>query len=418
MTTNPADAILADDPPRRRGVALLWQQTVALTLDAYRQLQARKLFWITLVLSTLVAASFAFITINAGGLKILWFRTLEIPGFNTTVLSPAAFYKLAFTTLGIHVWLAWAAVILALISTAGMIPELISDGSIDLYLSKPIGRTRLILTKYVLGLLFVALQTFCFCVAAFFVIGFRGGAWLPSLFWAVPILSLFYSFIYSIAAVVGLLTGSTVAAILVTLLVWLLVFAVDQVDAGLLQAESVQELMVERYQGSIDFDEKMLSRLPTPAVDPATTPATNPATNPSTKPARNILQETYANGLDESTRQHERAAASLASLRDAHWWVYLIKAPLPKTAETVGVLDRVLLPEKEMEKSEEARNEGFTSRINNEDRRERQRTNMEASNRAIYAYRDRSLWWSLGTSALFEVVLLGFACWRFGRRDF
>ena len=267
MTTTPADAILADDPPRRRGVALLWQQTVALTLDAYRQLQARKLFWITLVLSTLVAASFAFITINAGGLKILWFRTLEIPGFNTTVLSPAAFYKLAFTTLGIHVWLAWAAVILALISTAGMIPELISDGSIDLYLSKPIGRTRLILTKYVLGLLFVALQTFCFCVAAFFVIGFRGGTWLPSLFWAVPILSLFYSFIYSIAAVVGLLTGSTVAAILVTLLVWLLVFAVDQVDAGLLQAESVQELTVERYDGSIEFNQKALDRLPTPVAD-------------------------------------------------------------------------------------------------------------------------------------------------------
>ena len=405
MTTTPAD-MPADDPPRRRGVALLWQQTVALTVDAYRQLQARKLFWITLILSTLVAASFAFITINAQGLKILWFSTLEIPGFNTTVLSPAAFYKLAFTTLGIHVWLAWAAVILALISTAGMIPELISDGSIDLYLSKPIGRTRLILTKYVLGLLFVALQTFCFCVAAFFVIGFRGGAWLPSLFWAVPILSLFYSFIYSIAAVVGLLTGSTVAAILVTLLVWLLVFAVDQVDAGLLQAESVQELMVERYDGSIEFNRKALDRLPAAAIDP------------STKPARNILQETYANGLDEATRQREGAAASLDTLRNAHWWVFLIKAPLPKTAETVGVLDRVLLPEKEMEKSEQARNEGFASRINNDDRRERQRTNMEASNRAVYAYRDRSLWWSLGTSALFEVVLLAFACWRFGRRDF
>ena len=58
------------------------------------------------------------------------------------------FYKLVFSNYGVGFWLNWLAMVLALISTAGIIPDLIAGGSVDLYLCKPISRLRLFLTKY------------------------------------------------------------------------------------------------------------------------------------------------------------------------------------------------------------------------------------------------------------------------------
>ena len=61
-----------------------------------------------------------------------------------------------------------------MISTASLFPDFLAGGAVDLYLSKPISRLRLFLFKYSCGLLFVALQIGCFCLASFLVIGLRG----------------------------------------------------------------------------------------------------------------------------------------------------------------------------------------------------------------------------------------------------
>ena len=121
-----------------------------------------------------------------------------------------------------------------LISTAGMIPDLVSGGTVDLILSKPIGRLRLFLTKYVAGLLFVALQASVFVVGAFLVIGVRGEAWRPSILLAVPIIVAFYSYLFCICAMIGMTTRSTMASLLGTLLIWLCVFGVGSTEAYLL----------------------------------------------------------------------------------------------------------------------------------------------------------------------------------------
>ncbi len=140
-------------------------QTLAIFYDAYRSLNARKMFWIVLGLSLLVVAAIACLSIDGNGLSILFWRMGAEP--NTSKMSAGAFYKLIFTIGGIDVWLSWVASILALISTAGIFPELISSGSIDLVLSKPISRLRLFLTQYAAGLLFVTLQVGLFSLSSF-----------------------------------------------------------------------------------------------------------------------------------------------------------------------------------------------------------------------------------------------------------
>ena len=66
---------------------------------------------------------------------------------NSSVFPAGEFYKRLFVSIGIEIWLAWIALILALASTAGIFPDLMTAGSIDLFVSKPIGRLRLFLTE-------------------------------------------------------------------------------------------------------------------------------------------------------------------------------------------------------------------------------------------------------------------------------
>ena len=157
------------------------RQTVAMFVDAYRELAAGKLFWITLVLSTIVAAAFAAVGIDEKGMTALWFRLDFIP-VNSETFPPDLLYKFLFFQLGMNVWLAWIATILGLVTTAGIIPSLVSSGVIDSMVAKPISRTRLFLTRYATGLLFAALQVGLFTTAAFLVLGIRGGEWMPAVF--------------------------------------------------------------------------------------------------------------------------------------------------------------------------------------------------------------------------------------------
>ena len=110
---------------------MILTQTTAMLVDAYRELNSKKMFWISLILSALVVASIACVGINNKGLTVLWW-TISLDILNTSFLSPASFYKFVFIQFGFNFWLAWIASILALISTASIIPDLVAGGSIEL----------------------------------------------------------------------------------------------------------------------------------------------------------------------------------------------------------------------------------------------------------------------------------------------
>src|SRR5258705_12779130 len=88
---------------------------------------------------------------------------------------------------------------------ASIFPDFTAGGSVDLYLSRPISRLRLFLTKYATGLLFVALQVAVFASACFLVIGIRGGAWEPRIFLSIPLVVLVFSLLFCICVLLGLL---------------------------------------------------------------------------------------------------------------------------------------------------------------------------------------------------------------------
>jgi ABC-type transport system involved in multi-copper enzyme maturation permease subunit len=368
---------------------LALRQTWAIFVDAYRELNARKLFWIVLALSGLVVGAFAMVGLSPRGVTVLW-KEFEAPEFNSTIIPPQLLYKFVFVNLGIKFWLGMIATVLALISTAGMIPEFVAGGSVELTLSKPIGRLRLFLTKYATGLMFVALQVTVFTAAAFLLLGLRGKSWEPRVFLAVPITVGFFSYLYAMCALLGLVTRSAIASLLLTMLFWVTIFGVHATEALLLESRVRGQMRVEaveRYITHLEAKER-----PATSGEGEVTPST-------------ALQ-----------RRRDQLVEVAASAESSRWWHRLLfgaMTVLPKTTETVDLLNRSLLSPEDL--AFFTPRDGGSPMVGRDDIKI---DRNELVRRLTEALRSRSVAWVVGTSLAFEVLVLVFAAWIFSRRDF
>jgi ABC-type transport system involved in multi-copper enzyme maturation permease subunit len=358
-------------------------QTWAIFLEAYRNLNSKKLFWLVLVLSVLVVVAVACIGINEKGLKVAFWQ-IDNEVFNTKQMPPDQFYKMMFATVGIGIWLSWLATILALISTAGIFPDLITSGSIDLFVSKPISRLRLFITEYAAGLLFTALQVTVFSAACFLVIALRGGVWEPGLFWAVPIVVCFFSYLFSICVFLGVVTRSTVAALLLTLLFWFFVWAVGAAENTLLMFKTME-------RRGVDF-----------AAVRAESSANKQASPDKTTPdaANNPAQ---AQSADNAKKTAPDDAGASSGLDIAHHIIYGVKTVLPKTTETISLLERSLMR---------------AAKLPQQPQGPQAERMQEAQQEFVEIIHGRSIAWIVGTSLGFEAFVLFWAALFFCRRDY
>lgn len=404
-------------------------QTIALLVDAYRELNARKMFWISLIISGLVMAAFALLGVTSNGIKIL--------GWELPMPASQFWYKSIFSILVIWWWVSLFAIGLALISTASIFPELLVGGSIDLYVSKPISRLRLFLTKYLGGLLFVVLQTTVFAIAAYIVLGLRVGDWRPSLFLIIPLATLLFSYLFSVCVLVGVLTRSTIAAILVTCIFWLLCFAVNKVEQGLFVGRTITTAQAKAYERQAQEADADLIKA---------------QQDKSFLGALGIREARARARRDELRKSAKEAAEMGEKLRTPYRVVRAIATIIPKTGETVDLLDRKLFSDADLAEAREeltgdpadnpfSAGAGSARRARAAAEREAAATTSPADAQAIKAEvdreieqrraaeleaqeetdrlaRSRSIPWIIGTSLGFEVVVLALAAWVFCRRDY
>lgn len=395
-------------------------QTAALFKDAYRELNARKLFWVVLGISGLFVLAFALVGVNEKGITLLWWE-IPVPLINTQVLpSKAFFYKFLFFTFGFQVWLTWAATILALVSTASIIPDFVSTGSVDMLLSKPIARLRLFLTKYLTGLLFAALQVSVFSLAAFLVIGLRGKEWVPAIFLSIPLVVLFFSYLYVVSAFLGLITRSTIAALLGAVGFWFVIFLGNATESGFLTQritydQAVLLLTAERDSQRASLERQAAENTSDPEASPPpenqteSTPARRPRQRPSRPATPESLAQTEAN-LEAAERDRQR-------WNRLHAWSFAVKSVLPKTGETMNILERRIIAISDMD--------AFAQGAEQQGMGQRDQTvhGVRISPRIIQReaqneLRERTVGWIIGTSLAFEAFVLALAAWIFARRDF
>ena len=341
----------------------------AILVDGYRELVAKKLFTLSMILSLLVVAVIGVGGLNEQGVTIFGF-TIEVPFGNSNMFTPADFYKLMFNSVGVKFWLGWLACLLALVSSAGMFPEMVSSGVVENMLSRPIPRWRLYIYKFTAGLLFTSLQMAVFCLASFLVIGLRGGAWEPGLFLAIPLVTLLYSYLFAMSALLGTVTRSAIAALLLTILFWGFLFTLNSAEflvngfriGSVKECEAIQALMEKR-------------RKENPEVD--------------------------VSDLESELERNQSTLSNLASLLQR----WTLEASNMKD-EGGDDAEEVAAP------AQKPRRRGGPDFGNG-------RAKTRDVNLALEAdQRSRGVGWILGTSVAFEIATLGLGCWLFARRDF
>jgi ABC-type transport system involved in multi-copper enzyme maturation permease subunit len=362
-------------------------QLLAILVDTYRELSSRRLFWLSLVLSALVVLAFALVGINEEGVQIVGW-TLDIPFLNTRNIEAGEFYKLTFYGLGVRFWLGWLACLLALVSSAGLFPEMVAGGTVETLLARPVARWRIYLFKFLGGLLFTALQVLVFCAASFLVIGLRGNAWEPGIFVAVPMVTILYSYLFSVCALLGTWTRSGIAALLLTILFWGFLFMLN------FSEQMVNGFRIARLEELAAIDRTVEKRRQKdPAVD-----------------------------VSDLQAEREQGQAGLRKLETAHDILFTVKTALPKADETAALVQRWIVDAANLGAvaDEDTQGDGEPSarrrgRGSFGTTRARESDVRKAIDRDMAS---RGVAWIVGTSLLFEAVVLALGCRHFARRDF
>jgi ABC-type transport system involved in multi-copper enzyme maturation permease subunit len=421
-------------------------QTFAILLDAYRELNAKKLFWIVLALSGLVVAVFALMGNNDRGITFLHW-TIDFEFASTKFIPRDQFYKIIFVNFGLAVWLTWIATALALVSTASIFPDFLAGGAIELALSKPIGRLRLFLTKYAAGLLFVLLQVGLFTGASFLVIGLRGGSWEPRILLAIPIVVLVFSYLYSVLVLVGVMWRSTIAALLVTLLVWFLIFLINTADTTLLAIRTQTQVRVEAQGRQVDELRAKVKELDTKAAAPAGSAKEDSAAPAPERPTEGGLLAGLKYGLEQAADAAQKQADPATEIKEAqrkldsrqkrleevsrtrdslvkwHNIAVGIKTMLPKTTETTALMERYVVDKSGLR---QLRAEGggggpgdqpVRVEVDDPDAPPMPDGRVMAE-RMEKQLESRTEWWIIGTSLGFECVMIALGAWIFCRREF
>ena len=112
--------------------------------------------------------------------------------------------------------------LIAILVTANIIPQTFESGTLNLLLSKPLGRSSLYIAKFVGGCIFVSVCAVVLFMGIWLWMGLGLGIWERSTLISIPLYILVFAIYYSVAGFIGLTTRSTIMAIVVTGVFWTL----------------------------------------------------------------------------------------------------------------------------------------------------------------------------------------------------
>ena len=98
--------------------------------------------------------------------------------------------------------------LLALIWTAGFVPDFLQPAQATVLLSKPISRWVLLTGKYLSVLVFAGFQVTVFIFGTYLACGLSTGFWVDSYLWGIPLLLLHFAAVYSFSVLLAVCTAA------------------------------------------------------------------------------------------------------------------------------------------------------------------------------------------------------------------
>ncbi|MFN7731947.1 MAG: ABC transporter permease [Pirellula sp.] len=156
------------------------------------------------------------------------------------------------------------AMMVAIVITSSMIPDMFQTGSLHLLLSKPLSRSLLFLSKYLGGCIFVAINIAFLVTGLYFYAGIQLDIWNRGILWCIPLFIFAFMVFYSVSALVGLIWKNPIICVVVTALFWGACFTIGivrNITEGFLKGPpTIQRLLaigdepvVANQQGRIQF---------------------------------------------------------------------------------------------------------------------------------------------------------------------
>ncbi len=185
----------------------------ALIVHTFRELFAKTILYILLGISTLVIA-----------VMLLGLSASESDGmvsvlvFGGTMGPPMPVDKFAEIVMMLQTALAnglYAGIVLfGVFATASVIPDMLEKGTVDLYLSKPISRTELLLGKYLGAIAVMFANALYFIGALWLIVGIKLGVWNVYFLLSALTLTFIFLCLYSIVVFLGVWTRNTAVTII------------------------------------------------------------------------------------------------------------------------------------------------------------------------------------------------------------
>jgi ABC-type transport system involved in multi-copper enzyme maturation permease subunit len=123
-------------------------------------------------------------------------------------------------------------IMIAILVTAPIIPQMFDPGSLHLLLSKPISRWLLFLSKFVGGCAFIMIGATYLIGGLWLILGTRFGVWDVNILLSIPIYQFVFAIYYSVSSLIGIVWRSPIVCVALTVVFWLACFAVGFLKIG------------------------------------------------------------------------------------------------------------------------------------------------------------------------------------------
>jgi len=117
-------------------------------------------------------------------------------------------------------------IVIAILVTAPIIPQMFDPGSLHLLLSKPISRWLLFLSKFIGGCAFIMIGATYLIGGLWLILGTRFDVWDTNILLSIPIYLFVFAIYYSVSSLIGIIWRSPIVCIALTIVFWMLCFVI------------------------------------------------------------------------------------------------------------------------------------------------------------------------------------------------
>ena len=190
----------------------LWS-VIALT---FRESLAKKTFIAFLGISTFICLLLIF----ALNLDIVNGMQSGVSLFGLDMGANAEIAKILFVIeSGISVLLFSGGIFMALFATSSLIPSLLQQGYVDIFISKPLSRLHILTGRYLGAIAIVALNIFYLVIFSGIVLSIKTGIWNWGYLWAGVIIVLTFAVLFTLMTFLGVVSRSGPLSLMITYLI-------------------------------------------------------------------------------------------------------------------------------------------------------------------------------------------------------